>query len=87
MSGSGRVRWRLLHLIRGVDRTPPSGEHGFTEPGVVAMPQPPSAQPSHGDAMPDLDDRTRALCELRSRMLELVSQLEYLRLMLKLGVR
>lgn len=51
------------------------------------MPQPPSTPPSRGDSMPDLDDRTRALCELRSRMLELASQLEYLRLMLKLGVR
>lgn len=48
-------------------------------------PQPdPSAT---GPALPDLDARTRALCELRTRMLELVSQLEYLRLMLKLGVR
>lgn len=44
-------------------------------------------QPPHGDALPDLDARTRALCELRQNMIELVSQLEYLRLMLKLGVR
>jgi hypothetical protein len=44
-------------------------------------------QPPQSDALPDLDARTRALCELRTSMIELVSQLEYLRLMLKLGVR
>ena len=50
------------------------------------------SQPPPHDARPvppalDLDDRTRALCELRMRMVELCAQLEYLKLMLKLGVR
>lgn len=35
----------------------------------------------------DIDDRTRALSELRIRLVDLNVQLEYLKLMLKLGVR
>lgn len=51
------------------------------------MSQPDSSTPGHNEPAPDLDARTRALSELRGRMIELVSQLEYLKLMLKLGVR
>ena len=51
------------------------------------MSQPQSPKPAPRDPAPDLDARTRALCELRGKMVELYSQLEYLKLMLKLGVR
>lgn len=51
----------------------------------MSLPQPDNA--GRDDPAPDLDARTRALSELRGRMIELVSQLEYLKLMLKLGVR
>ncbi len=47
----------------------------------------PQPKPAPLDPVLDLDARTRALCELRSRMVELYTQLEYLKLMLKLGVR
>lgn len=52
----------------------------------MSLPEPPSPPPEPVPA-PDLDARTRALCELRSRLLELNVQLEYLKLMLRLGVR
>lgn len=51
------------------------------------MPSEPSQPPQPPQGLPDLDERTRSLCELRDRMTELHSQLEYLKLMLKLGVR
>lgn len=46
--------------------------------------------PTSPDRLPSddvLDARTRALCELRHRLGELHAQLEYLKLMLKLGIR
>jgi hypothetical protein len=46
-----------------------------------------SHKPPQTSPASDLDERTRALCELRVKMVELYSQLEYLKLMLKLGVR
>jgi hypothetical protein len=52
-----------------------------------AMSQPP---PQSADRTPQddpLDERTRAMCELRYRLTELHAQLEYLKLMLELGVR
>ena len=51
------------------------------------MSQPQPSKPAQRDPVRDLDARTRALCELRGKMVELYTQLEYLKLMLKLGVR
>lgn len=47
------------------------------------------SSPPSPDRLPQddvLDQRTRALCELRHRLGELHAQLEYLKLMLKLGI-
>jgi hypothetical protein len=51
------------------------------------MSQPETPKPARTDPVLDLDARMRALCELRVKMVELNAQLEYLKLMLKLGVR
>ncbi len=57
----------------------------------MSQPQSPTPAPwgsgEPGSPAFDLDARTRALCELRGKMVELYTQLEYLKLMLKLGVR
>jgi hypothetical protein len=51
------------------------------------MSQPSPASPDRLPQDDVLDPRTRALCELRHRLGELHAQLEYLKLMLKLGIR
>lgn len=60
----------------------PSQSDGPTHMSDHSSHKPPQTSPAA-----DLDERTRALCELRVKMVELYSQLEYLKLMLKLGVR
>jgi hypothetical protein len=63
------------------------GRHWTPTAQTMNSPSRPDGTPSQQPRALSLEERTQALLELRRQMQELHARLEYLRLMLKLGVK
>ena len=94
---SDALKRRCLHLwinypseeleVRILDRKVPNIDKRLAEEVVQLMNRIRALDLKKTPSISETLDWARALCELRGKMVELYSQLEYLKLMLKLGVR